>query len=148
MIHVRWMIRRDLPEVLEIEHDSFAEPWCEDDFILRLRECKTIGMVAEDEDRVVGFMIYVLKPTSLELINFAVHPGHRRRGVGATLVRKLTSKLTGSKRHELVVRISESNLEGQVFLRSQGFLATAVDWGHFDDGRDAYVMRYDARSVV
>ena len=32
-VHIRWMIRRDMPEVLEIERKSFEFPWFEEDFI-------------------------------------------------------------------------------------------------------------------
>ena len=40
-VHVRWMVRRDMPEVLEIEGESFDFPWSEEDFIrcLRQRDC-------------------------------------------------------------------------------------------------------------
>jgi ribosomal-protein-alanine N-acetyltransferase len=40
-VDVRWMIRRDMPEVLDVEGDSFKFPWLEEDFIrcLRQRDC-------------------------------------------------------------------------------------------------------------
>ena len=40
-VDVRWMIRRDMPEVLDVEGDSFKLPWLEEDFIrcLRQRDC-------------------------------------------------------------------------------------------------------------
>ena len=53
-VHIRWMIRRDMPEVLQIEAASFEFPWLEDDFIRCLRQRNCIGMVAEYDDRVVG----------------------------------------------------------------------------------------------
>src|SRR5690606_11527131 len=54
-VHIRWMIRRDMPEVLQIEKASFEFPWYEDDFIRCLRQRNCIGMVAEQGERVVGF---------------------------------------------------------------------------------------------
>ena len=36
-VHIRWMIRRDMPEVLAIEHASFEFPWCEEEFLRVLR---------------------------------------------------------------------------------------------------------------
>ena len=36
-VHIRWMIRRDMPEVLDVENDGFEFPWSEDDFIRCLR---------------------------------------------------------------------------------------------------------------
>ena len=76
-VHIRWMIRRDMPEVLAIEHASFEYPWCEEEFLRVLRQRNCIGMVAEHEDRVVGFMIYELHKTKLHVLNFAVAPGWR-----------------------------------------------------------------------
>ena len=59
-VHIRWMIRRDMPDVLEIERQDFEFPWIDEDFIRCLRQRNCIGMVAEHEDHVVGFMIYEL----------------------------------------------------------------------------------------
>ncbi len=49
-VHIRWMIRRDMPEVLAIEATSFEFPWLDDDFVRTLRRRNCIGMVAEHED--------------------------------------------------------------------------------------------------
>ena len=45
--HIRWMIRRDMPDVLGIESNCFEFSWTEDDFIRCLRQRNCIGMVAE-----------------------------------------------------------------------------------------------------
>ena len=82
-VHIRWMIRRDMPEVLDIENGSFEFPWSEEDFIRCLRQRNCIGMVAEHDERVVGFMIYELHKNRLHILNFAVHEQLRRRGVGS-----------------------------------------------------------------
>ena len=46
-IHVRWMIRRDMTEVLEIEQEAFEFPWSDDDFTRCMRQRNCIGMVAD-----------------------------------------------------------------------------------------------------
>ena len=84
-VHIRWMIRRDMPEVLQTEQHSFEFPWTEEDFLRCLRQRNCIGMVAEQGEKVVGFMIYELHKNKLHILNFAVHPGFRRAGVGSTL---------------------------------------------------------------
>ena len=88
-VHIRWMIRRDMPEVLDIERASFEFPWSEEDFIRCLRQRNCIGMVAEHGERVVGFMIYELHKTRLHILNFAVAADVRRRGVGRQMIDKL-----------------------------------------------------------
>ena len=53
-VHIRWMIRRDMAEVLEIERGAFEFPWFEEEFIRCLRQRNCIGMVAEHAERGVG----------------------------------------------------------------------------------------------
>ena len=91
-VHIRWMIRRDMPEVLQIEQQSFEFPWSEEDFIRCLRQRNCIGMVAEYEERVVGFMIYELHKSRLHILNFAVSPDCRRHSIGGQMVEKLIGK--------------------------------------------------------
>ena len=79
-VHIRWMIRRDMPAVLRIENACFEFAWNEEDFIRCLRQRNCIGMVAEDDEGVVGFMIYELHKNRLHVLNFAVHPDQRRGG--------------------------------------------------------------------
>ena len=49
--HIRWMTRRDMVSVLEIENQCFEFAWSSDDFIRCLRQRNCIGMVAEKDDR-------------------------------------------------------------------------------------------------
>src|SRR4029077_14056264 len=76
-VHIRWMIRRDMPEVLQTEQSSFEFAWTEEDFLRCLRQRNCIGMVAEQGEKVVGFMIYELHKMKLHILNFAVYPSCR-----------------------------------------------------------------------
>lgn len=147
-VHIRWMIRRDMADALEIETDGFEFPWSEDDFIRCLRQRNCIGMVAEQEDRVVGFMIYELHKTRLHLLNLAVSKEYRRRGVGAQMLAKLTAKLSTQRRTRILLEVRETNLPAQVFFRTQGFRAVSVLRDFYDDTtEDAYLMQYRYRPV-
>ena len=142
-IHIRWMIRRDMTDVLEIENASFEFPWNEDDFVRCLRQRNCIGMVAEQDDTIVGFMIYELHKTRLHILNFAVHQDHRCLGVGTTMVEKLKSKLSHQRRNRIVLEVRETNLEAQLFFKRQEFLALSVLRNFYDDTvEDAYLMQH------
>jgi len=142
-VHIRWMIRRDMPEVLGIETGVFEFPWCEEDFIRCLRQRNCIGMVAEYDERVVGFMIYELHKNRLHILNFAVHPDFRRRGVGKSMVRKLIGKLSQQRRNRILLEIRETNLDAQLFFRDAGFRAISVLRDFYEDTtEDAYLMQY------
>jgi len=142
-VQIRWMIRRDMPEVLKIENESFEFNWTEEDFLACLRQRNCIGMVAEHDNRVVGFMIYELHKTRLHILNFAVAGGFRRLGVGAQMIEKLINKLSQQRRQEIVLEVRETNLVAQLFYHNQGFRATGVLRSHYaDSAEDAYVMQY------
>src|SRR6201991_1390443 len=125
-VHIRWMIRRDMTEVLEIERNAFEFPWFEEEFIRCLRQRNCTGMVAEHGERVVGFMIYELHKTKLHILNFAVHPDWRRNGVGEHMVAKLVGKLSNHRRTRITLEVRETNLDAQLFFRAQDFKAVRV----------------------
>lgn len=142
-VHIRWMIRRDMPEVLRIEQDSYDYPWSEEDFLRCLRQRNCIGMVAEHGEKVVGFMIYELHKTKLHILNFAVHVEHRKLRVGMQMVQKLISKLSSHRRNSITLEVRETSLVSQIFFRESGFRAVRVAREFYEDtGEDAYVMQY------
>jgi [ribosomal protein S18]-alanine N-acetyltransferase len=142
-LHIRWMIRRDMAEVLEAELASFEYAWTEEDFLRCLRQRNCIGMVAEINDRIVGFMIYELHKGKLHVLNFAVAPSHRRAGIGRMMVRKLIGKLATHKRSKITLAVRERNLAAQLFFRGQDFKAVRVLRDYYEDSReDAFLMEY------
>jgi ribosomal-protein-alanine N-acetyltransferase len=141
-VHVRWMIRRDMLEVLAIEQEAFEFPWSEDDFARCLRQRNCIGMVAEMSDSIVAFSVYELHRTRLHVLNFAVLRSHRRLGVGAQMMAKLTAKLAPDRRNRIVLEVRETNLAAQLFFRSLGFRAVSVLRDFYQDtAEDAYLMQ-------
>ncbi len=142
-VHIRWMIRRDMPEVLDIERTSFEFPWFEEDFIRCLRQRNCIGMVAEHGERVVGFMIYELHKTRLHILNFAVAADYRRRGVGRQMIEKLIGKLSSQRRTRITLEVRETNLPAQLFFKSALFRAVTVLRAYYEDSpEDAYLMQF------
>ncbi len=144
-IHVRWMIRRDMREVLALEQEAFEFPWSEEDFTRCLRQRNCIGMVAESDDSVVAFMIYELHRSRLHVLNFAVARSHRRLGIGSRMMEKLVGKLSPDRRSRIVLEVRETNLPAQLFFRSLGFRAISVLKDFYQDTtEDAYLMHFVA----
>ena len=142
-VHIRWMIRRDMPEVLQAERESFEFSWSEEDFLRCLRQRNCIGMVAEQGEKVIGFMIYELHKQKLHILNFAVHPSFRRHRVGSQMVAKLISKLSSHRRTRISLEVRETNLAAQLFFSRQDFRAVRVLRSFYEDsGEDAFLMEY------
>ena len=146
--YVRWLIRRVMPMIMDIENESFSDPWSEKEFIQHARKSNGAGMVVEVKNEVVGYMVYELQQSEIKLLSFAVHPKHRRGGVGRTLIERLICKLDASKRNRISVVVRERNLEAQLFLRNMGFLCTQVLNNYYDNvTEDAYMMEYFIGSI-
>lgn len=142
-VQIRWLIRRDMPEVLAIEQASFGTPWTDEDFLCCLRQRNCIGMVAERDHKIVGFMIYELHKSRLQILNFAVAPDSRCKGIGTQMVLRLVDKLSQQRRSEIILEVRESNLEAQLFFKKQAFKAVCVLRRHYDDTEeDAYIMQF------
>lgn len=141
---IRWLIRRDMNAALAIEKACFEFAWTEEDFLCCLRGRTCIGMVATNGEAVLGFMIYELNKSMLRVLNFAVDPHFHREGIGSAMAAKLIGKLSQQGRRTIEAMTRETNLPAQLFFASQGFRATEVVRGYYDDtDEDAYQFVYD-----
>jgi ribosomal-protein-alanine N-acetyltransferase len=140
---IRFVIRKDMPDVMRIENGSFEHQLSEKEILGLLAQRNTLGVVAERNGKVVAMMIYELHPKLLNIYRIAVLPEHRRCGIASKLVSRLTSTLETQRRDAVCLDISEVNLPGQLFFAANGFRATAVindRWEGFSEA--AYVMCY------
>ena len=145
-VHIRWLISKDMEEVLAIENECFEYPWTKYDFIRSLRQRNCIGMAAEYDNRVAGFMIYELMKTRIHVLDFAVLPSYHRMGVGSQMLLKLVSKLSAKRKNRIILETRETNLSAQLFFRANGFKAVSVLRNFYTDTpEDAYLMQYNYR---
>lgn len=143
--HIRWMIERDMPSVLQIDSLSFgSRSWSDKEFTHNLKQRDTIGMIAELDEEVVAFMVYELHKNRLHVINFAVHPKYRRMGIGSAMVEKLISKLSWQRRNRIEFDVYDDKLDTHLFLKSIGFRAEKIDCCQETD-QQFYTFVYRAR---
>lgn len=141
-MNVRWLIRSDMPQVLDIENSNSYIPWDDDQFINFLSQRNGIGLVVELDDRVVGYMLYELHSTNLYLVKFAAKVCDENEKILQAMFNQMRSKLSPDRRTKLRIDVLETDLSTQLFLKSQGFYATNVLQDYFPNGRDAYSMEY------
>jgi len=148
-IEVRWMIRKDIPAVMAIENDSFEHSWSEDDLLSCMRQRSVIGMVADRNGQIAGFMVYEFHKHRLHILNFAVAREHRRTGVGRAMLNKLIGKLSPERRTRIMLEVRETNLNAQLFFKACGFRAVSILSGFWDDhNEDACLMQYRVADVI
>ena len=126
---MRWLIRPDIDDMLEIEHACFQwqDRWTEEMFLALLRQRNHIGVIITnggEQDRVVGFMVYRLERDRYELLRFAVHKDHQRMGYGRLMMGRMAGRLSDQLRTHVGVDVPEHNVGTQLFLSRCGFKAT------------------------
>jgi ribosomal-protein-alanine N-acetyltransferase len=137
----RYMIRRDLDSVLDIENQSH-NPWSENDFLVTLKSRTVTGWLAERDDSIVGFMVYESTKLGYHILNIGVDTLFRRDGVGSQLLKRVFGKLT-ENRQSITADVWECNLDCQMFLKSNDFTCREILKEHYDNGEAAYRFRYN-----
>ncbi|MEK6831120.1 MAG: GNAT family N-acetyltransferase [Nanoarchaeota archaeon] len=61
-------------------------------------------------------MIYERHPEKYNILNIAVHPDHRRNGVGTKMIEELIQEPSLIKRTSIYLEVKESNLKAQLFF--------------------------------
>lgn len=142
-MNIRTIAKCDMDDVVQIEDESFEMPWGEREIATLLRERNTVGLVAEDRERYVhGFVIYRQGNSAIKILNMAVRPESRGRGVGRFMLRRLVRKCGPHSTWRVVtVNIVDNNLDAHLFFRSCGARATGICKNSVlvgDEVRDTY----------
>ena len=135
---MRSMRPDDRADVLRIEEASFPDAWTAGVLDYWLSNGAS-GHILEREGRCVGFFLVLLAGDHLHLVNLAVAPDERRKGIGSLALRKI-DKIAwayGLPRIELEVR--ETNLAAQLLYRRNGYRAVGIVRSYYPD-QDAYKM--------
>lgn len=139
--YTRWLIKRDLPAIIDIENASFPYPWTEEEFLDVLKQRNSVGFVFEEKETIIGYVLVQLNKDSCEIINFAVAEDRRKQGIGAKMLTDIIVRYA-NKRSVFAV-ISDINLGAHLFFSRMNFYATQVLKNYFDVGHDAYEFVYE-----
>ena len=102
-------------------------------------------LVAEDSGRVVGHAVASLVADIGELQRIAVAADHRRRGVAAALLAKVTALAADSGADRLLLEVREDNADALGFYAAQGFVEVDRRRRYYHDGATAVVLRRSLR---
>jgi ribosomal-protein-alanine N-acetyltransferase len=128
-----------LPLIISIERRSFRSPWSVGMFALEMSKVDTIGLAAVENDRVVGYLVLSRFDRAWHLMNVAVAPEHRRRGIASLLITDALKQIEEDEPVTLEVRpTNRSAIELYVGL---GFRSYGLRRGYYpDNGEDALIM--------
>ncbi len=139
---VRRLAYSDLPAVISIERRSFPAPWSLAMFVLELSKPSGICLAASEDERLLGYLVCSRYDRVWHLMNVAVAPEHRRRGVATGLISRLIEEAGAELPFTLEVRTS--NREAIAMYERIGFRSAGVRPPYYrDNGEDALIMWLD-----
>ena len=130
-----------LDNILEIENRSFPSPWSQRAFIQEIENPISHIWVLLADNQLVGYICFWLFDREIQLINIAVHPDEKGKGLGRHLMTGMieTGLSKGSQYIWLEVRIS--NLPAKRLYHGLGFEEIGRRRGYYrETNEDAIVM--------
>ncbi|MEA1984312.1 MAG: ribosomal protein S18-alanine N-acetyltransferase [Euryarchaeota archaeon] len=110
----------DIPAIVQIEDRSFEIPWKASVFRSYLNYPGFV--VYKNDDAIQGYAMVLLVNDSATLVSLAIHPDHRRQGVGTVLLRWCEMFLRETGYASMVLQVREKNICARSFYRKMGFM--------------------------
>ncbi|MGI8631766.1 MAG: ribosomal protein S18-alanine N-acetyltransferase [Solirubrobacterales bacterium] len=142
-IEIRRLSFSDLPQVIAVERRSFPAPWSLAMFVLELSKPSSVCLAATEDDRLAGYLVCSRYEDVWHVMNVAVDPPARRRGIGSELMQRMIAETADRPgepgRYTLEVR--RSNRQALEMYRAMGFREDGVRHRYYhDNGEDAVIM--------
>ena len=128
--------------VAELEKLCFSDPWSENSVASELKNKLALWLVAEEEGRVAGYIGSQTCTDESDVMNVAVHPDFRRRGIAETLVNALVDELKAIESRCLTLEVRASNVPAISLYEKLGFAEAGRRKNYYRNPReDALIMR-------
>ncbi len=138
-VTIRPLTYSDLPKVIAVERRSFPTPWSLAMFVLELSKPSGVCLAAIDGGKVVGYLICARYDQVWHLMNVAVDPVFRRRGLASGLLEAMLERAGSEEPYTLEVRTS--NAPAIALYERFGFRAAGTRPRYYrDTGEDAMIM--------
>jgi ribosomal-protein-alanine N-acetyltransferase len=130
----------DLPQVIAVERRAFPTPWSLGMFVLELSKPSGICLAAIDSTgALAGYLICSRYDQVWHLMNLAIDPPARRRGLATALLRRLLEQAGPDEQYTLEVRLS--NDPAIALYERFGFRPAGTRHRYYQDtGEDAMIM--------
>ena len=136
---------QDLRQVLAIERSSFDNPWSSALFLQELRipfsRIFVVRPAGGADEPIVGYLCRWFVADEIHVLNVAVDPTHRGRGIGTLLVGEALREAKRGRADAVTLEVRRSNEAARRLYASFGFHEVGVRRNYYGRGEDALIMR-------
>lgn len=115
------MQRQDVPQIATLEQACFSDPWSEQSVDSELDNPLSLWLVCREGERVLGYVGSQTVLGESDMMNIAVAPDARRRGIAQLLIGALMQQLRERGSHRLSLEVRPSNAAAVSLYRKLGF---------------------------
>ena len=131
-----------VPAIAQLESICFSCPWSENSVASELTNALSLWLVAEEDGHVAGYIGSQTVCEESDMMNVAVHPDFRRRGIGEALVKALETELRARGSHCLTLEVRTSNAPAIALYEKLGFSRVGLRKNYYRDPKeDALILR-------
>jgi len=131
-------------QILAIEEASFPSPWTARAFLEETRNPVSHFWSLKEEEKILGYICFWMFAAEVHLLNIAVHPQHRRRGLGTSLLEKMQRFAMVHGVEKIYLEVRPSNKAARRFYLKAGFKEKGRRRRYYTDtGEDAIIMALD-----
>ena len=120
-MNITRMNESHVAKVAALEKLCFSDPWSETSVASELDNPLSLWLIAEEEGTVLGYVGSQTVLDETDMMNIAVQPECRRRGIAAALIGELVNQLRERGSHILRLEVRESNVPAIALYESMGF---------------------------
>lgn len=137
---IRPMTSADVPSVAALEKLCFSDPWSASSIASELDNPLSLWLVWEEDGAAAAYLGVQRVPPQADVMNVAVSPALRRRGIARALFAELERRLP--EIDELFLEVRASNSGAIALYRTLGFEQVGRRPNYYLDPReDALILR-------
>jgi [ribosomal protein S18]-alanine N-acetyltransferase len=149
-LELRRLDANDLDTVETIERASYPTPWSRSMFAAELRKPSALALGAFLETgELVGYAFVSRYVDAWHVMNVAIAPEHRRRGIATELLERLFAVTANDQRRGYTLEVRVSNADAIRLYEKLGFQSRGIRRGYYTDNReDAVIMWRESQTVA
>ena len=129
-------------QIAQLEKICFSDPWSERSIASELDNQLAFWLVATEGQTVAGYIGSQTVMDETDMMNVAVHPDFRRKGIAEALVNTLVDNLKEMGSHCLTLEVRASNAPAIALYGKLGFAEIGRRRNYYRNPReDALILR-------
>ena len=139
---IEMMNASHVAQIAELEKLCFSDPWSANSIASELDNKLAYWLVAAEGERVAGYIGSQTVMDETDMMNVAVHPDYRRKGIAEALVNDLVENLKKMGSHCLTLEVRASNVPAITLYEKLGFTEIGRRKNYYRNPReDALILR-------